>query len=188
MTKRHSFMVAGVLVSGGWWSGCGAAHDAGSPAASVPSGLGDGQVLAIYNQTNAFDIDTGQLGGERGASEEVRALGRMVVADHTAVLRRASRLGAELGIAPALPAERAHAAAEHERAMAELRARTGAEFDRVYLRHEIRFHTDAIQAVRTLLIPATASSELRQLMIDVLPGFQHHLDETVAAARTLGYE
>jgi hypothetical protein len=42
--------------------------------------------------------------------------------------------------------------------------------------------------VRTVLIPATSDAELKQVMIAVLPGFQHHLDETVRIARKLGYE
>ena len=181
MNKRSVSMTACVL-----WAmvGC-AGSSGGRPPANRMS---DGQVLAIYDQTNAFDIETGELGLARGASEEVRGLARMVVADHTAVREQVAQLGQRLGLAPAPVAEAQSAAAEHRRAMRELGALSGAAFDRAYLRHEIGFHARAIQAVQVALIPATASAELRQLMIDVLPGFQHHLDETRAAARALGYE
>ena len=56
---------------------------------SLPTGaagvLDDATILAIYDQANAADIVTGRLGAKYGASEEVRALGRMVASDHAAV-------------------------------------------------------------------------------------------------------
>jgi len=158
------------------------------PAAEGGTGLNDGQVLAIYSQTNTFDIETGQLGDAQGASGDVRALGHMVATDHTAVRELATKLGAKLGLEASLPAGREEAAADHARVMAELRALAGPDFDRAYLREEIKFHTDAIQAVKTVLIPTTKSAELKKLMTDILPGFQHHLDETVRISKKLGYE
>jgi putative membrane protein len=187
MTVRSWLFVSCLLCSALLVLGDGAADaDSSTGAKTTASHLSDGQILAIYNQVNTFDIETGRLGDARGASDDVRALGRMVVADHTAVREKASQLGGKLGITPALPPERASAAAEHESTMATLRGLEGAEFDRAYLRHEIRFHTDAIQAVRTVLIPATANAQLRQLMTDVLPGFKHHLEQTKRTAQKLG--
>jgi putative membrane protein len=188
--NRTSSAIALVLCSASYFaSGCGGAPSTSSPtAATSPTQLSDGEILAIYNQTNTFDIETGQLGDARGATKDVRALGRMVVADHTAVRDKASQLGMKLGIAPVLPPERASATMDHDGKMSELRGLSGADFDRAYLHHEIQFHTDAIAAVRTVLIPATANAELKQLMTDILPGFQHHLDETVRIAKKLGYQ
>jgi len=80
-----------------------------------------------------------------------------------------------------------HAKIFRERYEKKLAGLSGADFDRAYLEHEIAFHTNAIQAVRATLIPSTANPELRQFMTDVLPGFQHHLDETVRIAKSLGY-
>src|SRR6185295_18165630 len=114
VTHRSSLLVACMLCSAPWAAaGCGGAPATGSSTQARPSTnrLDDGQVLAIYDQTNTFDIETGRLGSARGASEEVRALGRMVVTDHTAVRDLASRLGAKLGITPRLPPARAAAAA-----------------------------------------------------------------------------
>jgi hypothetical protein len=49
--------------------------------------LDDATILAIFDQANTADIVTGRLGAKYGASEEVRALGKMVATDHVAVLQ-----------------------------------------------------------------------------------------------------
>jgi putative membrane protein len=193
MKSRLSLLVVWTLVlaPSGWMaSSADGAPDSGASVAGAPAkiSLSDGEILAIYDQTNTFDIETGRMAEERGATEEVRALGRMVVSDHTAVRDKASRLGVELGIAASLPAARAAAAEEHANSMASLQGLTGADFDRAYLRHEIRFHSDAIAAVQAVLIPSASSPALKQMMAEILPGFQHHLDETVRVAKKLGFD
>ena len=92
-TSRRSFLVAGLCCAS--WSAiaCSGGGDPHPPAGvqAPPRALSDGEVLAIYNQTNTFDIETGRLGDARGASDAVRALGRMVVADHTEIGRASCR-------------------------------------------------------------------------------------------------
>jgi putative membrane protein len=148
--------------------------------------LNDGEIVAIYDQVNSFDIETALLGAARAESPSVRALAATVARDHIGVRNAASALAREAGIAPMLPPDRLAAALDHEALMADLVARSGADFDRAYIAHELAFHRAAIEAVRTALLPETQDTALQAHFRDVLPHFEHHLAETERVARELG--
>jgi putative membrane protein len=150
--------------------------------------LDDGAIIAIYNQVNSFDIETGLLGAERGHSKEVRALGAMVARDHSGVRQAVDSLAGEINASLALPASRSVAASDHYAVMTRLLSLSGQEFDRAYLEHEIAFHEAAIEAIKTALFPAAKSKKLTEHFTAVLPAFQGHLDQTRAAYAKLGYE
>lgn len=147
--------------------------------------LDDATILAIFDQANSVDIYTGRLGAMHGNSEEVRALGRMVSTDHVAVQQMGRDLAKKLGIVPT-PPDNDSSVADHATAIALLRSKSGVEFDKAYVRHEIIFHQSVIDAVKGTLLPAIGNRELRTLFENVLPGFEHHLAETKAVARKLG--
>jgi putative membrane protein len=158
-----------------------------SVVASNKSGLSDGAIIAIYNQVNTFDIETAGLGIANAKDKQVIALAKMVQTDHTGVRQMAADLAIKLGEARTLPASRADATAAHGKILKELGSKNGAEFDKAYLKHEIQFHTGAIDAINKVLIPSAKNEELVELMKKVLPGFEHHLSETKRVAKELGY-
>ena len=147
--------------------------------------LDDATIFAIYDQANTADILTGRLAAKYGASEEVRALGRMVATDHVAVQQMGRDLAKKLGVMPT-PPEGDTSIAEYAKAVALLQSKRGEEFDREYLRYEVAFHQGVIDAVKETLLPAVSHPELRSLIATVLPGFEHHLAATKAAAAKMG--
>lgn len=156
---------------------------------NLPTGaagvLDDATILAIYDQANAADIVTGRLGAKYGASEEVRALGRMVATDHMAVQQMGRDLAMKLKIVPT-PPDNDTSVAEHAKPVALLQSKTGAEFDKAYLQYEVAFHQSVVDAIKGTLLPAIKNDELRNLMKSVLPGFEQHLAATRAVARKMG--
>ncbi len=154
--------------------------------AAFADDLSDAQIIGIYSQVNSFDIETALLGELKGASDEVRAIGKMVSGDHTGVRAAVHTLAADIGAVPVLPPARIGAARDHDAVILALRDLNGADFDAAYLRHEIAFHTAAISAVETLLLPETENEKLRAHFEAVLPAFYHHLDLNKKAAEALG--
>ena len=149
--------------------------------------LDDATILAIFDQANSVDIYTGRLGAKYGHSEEVRALGRMVATDHVVVQQMGRDLAKKLNLVPT-PPDNDTSVVDHANAVSLLQSKSGAEFDRAYLKHEIAFHQSVIDAVRGTLLPAIKNSEFKKLVKDVLPGFEHHLAATKAAAKQLGVD
>lgn len=159
-------------------------------AFAVPAtadGLSDANILAIFDQANMADIQTARLGYKKGQADDVKALARMVMTDHEAVQQMGRDLGAQLGLI-AEPVDNDTALASHAKAYGELQALSGDAFDAAYLRHEIVFHRTVIDAINEVLLPSIEAPEFRDLVVTVLPGFEHHLAETKRVAAELGVE
>jgi putative membrane protein len=76
-------------------------------------------------------------------------------------------------------------AAQHAQALAELKAKKGAAFDKAFLDHEIAYHQAVIDAVTKTLLPAIQNAELKAFVEKVAPAFQAHLDMCKAAKAQL---
>lgn len=153
--------------------------------AGATAGLDDATILAMFDQANATDVVTGRLGAKYGASEEVRALGRMVASDHMVVQQMGRDLANKLKIVPT-PPDNDTSVAEHAKAVTMLQSKRGADFDKAYLQYEVAFHQSVVDAIKGTLLPAIKNDELRTLMKTVLPGFEQHLAATRAVAKKMG--
>ena len=136
--------------------------------------LDDPTIVAIFDAANTADIETGELAAQRGHSQEVRDFGAMLARDHRQVRQLGRDLAAKLSVTPTPPTDDASAKA-HAQAMASLRAKSGPDFDRAFLRHEAAFHKSVIDAVQSTLLPAVKNEELRALVLKVAPAFQAHM-------------
>ena len=143
------------------------------PAAAQEKGMDDATIVAIFDAANAADIETGQLAVERGSTKEVRDFGAMLARDHRNVQQQGRDLAQRLGVTPTPPVDDASAKA-HADAMAMLRTKSGADFDRAFLDHEVKFHQAVIDAVNQTLLPAIQNQELRNLVVAVAPAFDAH--------------
>jgi putative membrane protein len=136
--------------------------------------LDDATIVAIFDNANTVDIQTGKLAAKHGHSYEVRQFGAMLARDHEMVRQQGRDLANKLGVTPTPPPgdQSAQEQAAVIRRLSDLR---GAEFDRAFLEREIQFHKDVIAAIETTLLPAIKNEELKALVVKVAPAFQAHL-------------
>lgn len=149
--------------------------------------LDDATILAIFDQANTADVWAGRIAVKKGRSEDVQMLGKMVVVDHLAVQQMARELAKKIDIIPT-PPDNDTSAEALAKTVALLQSKSGADFDRAYLQHEVVFHQSVIDAVKKTLLPAIQNDQLRALVDKVLPGFEQHLAQTKATAKKLGIE
>jgi putative membrane protein len=151
-----------------------AQETAKQPAAQAPAALDDPTIVAIFDNANTADIQTGKLAAERAHSKEVRQFGAMLARDHAMVRQQGRDLAKKLGVTPTPPA--GDKSAEDEAAVIRrLGALHGAEFDRAFLQREVQFHQDVIAAVKTTLLPAIKNEELKAFVVKIAPAFEAHL-------------
>jgi putative membrane protein len=143
--------------------------------------LDDATIVAIFDNANTADIETGQLAAQRGHSNEVRQFGAMLARDHQMVRQQGRDLAKKLGFIPTPPSGD-QSVQDRAVAMQRLSSLTGPAFDRAFLQHEVEFHETAIAAIENSLLPAAANAELRAMVAKVALAFKAHLD----MARTLG--
>jgi putative membrane protein len=175
MLDRHPIaraaLVAGFVVA----VTAATAHVRSLRAAAAPTvALDDATIVAIFDAANTWDIETGTLAEKKGTTKDIRDFGAMLVHDHSMVRQQGRDLARKLGVQPTPPKDFAMAK-DHEAAMQTLRAAKGAEFDRVFLQHEVAYHKAVIDAVTSTLLPATKNQELKDLQTKIAPAFQAHM-------------
>ena len=151
--------------------------------AQAPS---DPQIVGIVVAANQIDINAGKLALQKTHNPQVKQFAQQMVDDHTAVQKSVFALGAKLHVTPAdSPTEDAlkKAAAESQ---AHLKTLSGAEFDRAYIDHEVAYHKQVIDAVKTTLIPDAKNAELKSALEGAAPMFQGHLEHAEHMQSTVG--
>jgi putative membrane protein len=143
--------------------------------------LDDATIMAIFDNANTADIETGKLAVQRGHSSDVRQFGAMLARDHQMVRQQGRDMAMKLGIVPTSDEQSAE---DHAAVMRRLSGLEGREFDSAFLKHEVLFHETAIAAIENTLLPAIANEELRAMVVKVAPAFKAHLD----MARNLGIQ
>jgi putative membrane protein len=151
--------------------------------AQAPS---DPQIVGIVVTANQIDINAGKLALQKSHNAEVRKFAQEMVNDHAAVNKSVAQLGAKLYVTPADSPTRASlkkGAAESE---AHLKTLSGAAFDRAYVDHEVDYHKQVIDAVKTVLIPNAKNAELKSALEGTAPMFRGHLEHAEQLQTSLG--
>ena len=152
-------------------------------AAQAPN---DAQIASIVVTANQVDIDAGKLAQKRGSKAEVKAFGKQMVTDHTAVNEQAAALAKKLALTPEdNPTSQSLKSGGTEN-LKKLRKLKGAAFDKAYVEHEVAYHQQVIDAINKTLIPNAKNEELKQLLVKGLPLFEGHLQHAKQIQGTLG--
>jgi len=152
-------------------------------AAPARVALDDPTIVAIFDAANTYDIEASQLALKHSHNQAVRDLAQQFMHDHTAVRQQGRDLAKKLGVKPTPPKENP-LAPDHEKAMKDLKGKSGAAFDKAYVAEEVRFHQQVLDAINGTLLPAISNPELKAFVEKVGPAFQGHL----AAAKHLESE
>jgi putative membrane protein len=155
-------------------SGVAQEHIRQSASEAPAKALDDPTIVAIFDNANTADIETGKLAAKRGSTNEVREFGAMLARDHAMVRQQGRDLAQKLGVNPT-PPEGDQSARDQAAVMSRLSGLHGAEFDRAFLQREVQFHKDVIAAIESTLLPAIKNQELKALVVKVTPAFQAHL-------------
>jgi putative membrane protein len=161
-----------------------AAASAVAPAAPAQA-LDDATIVAIFDQANTYDIDASQLALKKSKNADVRALATQFMNDHKAVRQQGRDLAKKLGVTPTPPKQNPLAPA-HNKAMKELRGKSGAAFDKAYAANEVAFHQQVLDAVQTTLLPAIKNAQVKAFVEKVGPAFQGHLEAAKQLEKKLG--
>ncbi len=144
------------------------------PAAAA--GPDDAQIAHIVVTANQVDIDAGKLAEARASSADVRAFGKQMVTDHSAVNQQAVALATRLKVTPQdNPTSQSLKAGGAEN-VAKLGKLSGAAFDKAYVDHEVAYHQQVLDAIDTTLVPNAQNAELKALIVKVRPAFVAHLE------------
>ena len=152
--------------------------------AEGPSLLDDATILAHFDEMNTTDIWLARMAVHQAATDGVREIGRMIVEDHEKIQAKARALAGKLKIIPrSEPTD--HSAARLAELVALVQSKTGPEFDRAYLTHELEFSEAFLAMLKERMVPAAQRKEIKDLLAKLVPEFEHHLANMRETARQL---
>ena len=155
-----------------------------STGQSEKMNLSDANIIALLAVANQSDIEGGQLAETKADSREVRSYGTRMISDHGSMLREGNQLAKQLMINPVQPALGQQLLSEHEKSMESLKRKSGEQFDRAYIDHEIQMHQKVIELVEKATKDAD-NPRLRTLLEQSRPALQDHLEQAQNVKRSL---
>jgi len=155
-------------------------------AARSAQTVNDAQIAHIVVTANQVDIDAGKLAESKAANADVKAFGKMMDTDHTAVNKQATDLAARLKLTPQDNPTSQSLNKGGETNVANLKTLSGAAFDKAYIAHEVEYHQAVVDVVNKMLIPNAQNAELKALMVKVAPAFVAHLEKARQIQAALG--
>lgn len=145
-------------------------------AAQAQQGPTDPQIAHIVVTANQVDVDAGKLAEKRGSTQAVRAFGKQMVTDHTAVNKQATELVTRLHVKPEANDTSASLKKGGDENIAALKKLKGKAFDKAYVDHEVAYHQAVIDAVDKTLLPSAKNADLKALIEKVRPALVQHLE------------
>ena len=148
--------------------------------------VSDAQIAQIVVTANTIDVDNGRIALKQSKTPGVEEFANLMIRDHTVVNDKAVALVTRLGVKPEPSSTSTSLKSDADKEQAKLRGLTGAQFDRAYLENEVAYHAQVLGAISDVLIPNAKNAELKQMLVDVKPAFQAHLEHAKQALAALG--
>jgi putative membrane protein len=155
----------------------------GAAFAQAPN---DAQIAHIVVTANQVDIDAGKVAETHGQSAEVKAFGKQMVTDHTAVNKQATALVTKLKVKPEDNPTSQSLKSGGDANVKHLKTLKGAAFDKAYVDQEVTYHQQVLDAIDKTLIPNAKNAELKALIEKVRPAIDGHLQHAKQLQAKLG--
>jgi putative membrane protein len=148
------------------------AADSAKPA-SAP--LNDAQIAHIAVTANAIDSAAGVTAKQKGTAKSVKDFAQTMINDHSAVNKQAVALATKLKVTPEDNDVSKSLKSDADASASNLQGKTGADFDKGYIDHEVTYHQTVLDALDKTLIPGAQNAELKALLEKVRPSIAAHL-------------
>jgi putative membrane protein len=129
----------------------------------------DKDFILAAAQGGMTEVKLGELAAQKGTRDDVKAFGRLMVKDHTAINGDLTALAAQKGVT--LPDS---LDAKHQRMLDKMSAMTGAEFDSAYVSSMIKDHKMDAKEFKAESA-ATRDADVRTFVDKTLPVVEGHL-------------
>ncbi|QHS56611.1 DUF4142 domain-containing protein [Mucilaginibacter sp. 14171R-50] len=155
------------------------------PSFAQNSKLTDPEIASIAVTANQVDIDQAAVALKLSKNPDVIHFAETMANDHKAVIGQAVALVTKLKVTPKDNAVSKKLTADATKTIADLKKKSGKAFDKAYVDNEVAYHKAVIGVVEGTLIPATANSELKDLLQKVVPALKAHLEHAEMIQKSL---
>lgn len=155
-----------------------------APETTTIGRTSDAGILAKLKAMNEMEVAHGTIAREKGRNAEVKAIGKMLVDDHTKMRIAGENLAGTLEITPE-PAPGDSTRQIMDRTVALLQNTIPQVFDSTFIALTIEVHQRALEDLRTMQAQAQ-HQELRDLITRAVPIIEEHLNRARQIRGSLG--
>jgi putative membrane protein len=149
-------------------------------AATSAQAVTPAAILSQVYAANTAEIQLSKLAGKKATLPAVKRIAAKLAADH------AKNREEERALAQKLSMSLTPAASDSTALAPDLQGKTGRDFDKAFVEHEIKGHENNIQKVQTQLLPAASNPEVKAYLQKTLTAMQGHLANLKQVQQQLG--
>jgi putative membrane protein len=150
-------------------------------AARSNTKLDDGLILARLDQANTNEVRSFSAAAKTTSNPELKRLANKIATEHKANRGEGRALAKRIGVKPSEAGtageEVADAAADAAAEMKSLAGKTGRDFDKAFLEHQVKVHEETIDMLKNQFLPAAQNAELKTMIQRTIPKVQGHLTQ-----------
>jgi putative membrane protein len=149
---------------------------------STPAG-----VLSQLNVANTTEIQLASLAAKKANSPKVKQIATKLAADHSKNREQLQALAQKLNLS-LTPAEGGSVSAADSSAMpSDLQAKSGPDFDRAFVSHEVQDHQANIEKLQSQAIPSVQNPEVKAFLQKTVTDMRAHLSSLQQIQKQLGH-
>lgn len=158
-----------------------ATHPSTVTPPAPPPPLTDPQIAAITDAANSGEVDQAKLALIKTTDAKVKQFAQMMVSHHSDAKSQQGQLLSKIKVTPEANATSDALTKSGSEALEQLKAKTGAEFDRAYVDLQVKEHRDVLTLLDEKILPAVANADFKKALTGVRGKVAMHL----TAAETL---
>jgi putative membrane protein len=129
----------------------------------------DNKFLTAVTESNLTEIKTGQAAEQMSKNEKIKDFGKMLAKDHEAAGKKVAAVAAKVGFTPPTELD-----SSHQSMVDELNKKTGFDFDKAFIKDQIKGHEDTIKVTEDEANNGK-NADVKQLATELLPTLREHL-------------
>jgi putative membrane protein len=149
--------------------------------ATTPAGI-----LSQLNVANTMEIQLATLAAKQAASPDVKQVARKMAADHARNREQVRALAQKLDVTLTPAQGGSLSAADSVALPRDLQGKSGADFDRAFIQHEINDHQSNIQKIETQMLSSAQDPQLKSYLQKTVTEMQSHLASLEQVQERLG--
>jgi putative membrane protein len=171
---------------GGLSSGDTMPRPASDSAVTTSSEATPAAVLSQMNGANTIEIQLSTLAAKKATSPQVKQIAKKLVTDHTRNREQVLALAQKVNVILTPAQGGGVSAADRGGLPADLPAKSGAEFDKAFVQHEIDDHESKIGRIQNQILPAVQDEQIRTYLQETVTEMQGHLTSLQQVQQQLG--
>lgn len=154
------------------------------PFSDAPQ-MTDAEIVHVARTLNQGEVDTSQPAVEKASNAEVREFAQRMVSDHQREIQNLEREARDARLTP-LPNDTSSKLQKKTQEMTvKLKTKDGQEFDRAYMKGQIKLHEKALSELDDRLIPSAQNGRIRGYLTQMRTIVNQHLIDAKAIEQSL---